>query len=338
MEAHDLSIGLTYDLRDDYAGLDLDEEELAELDRPDTIDALERAIVALGHRVDRVGNLHALAGRVCRGDRWDLVFNIAEGRFGVGRESQVPALLDAYGIAYTFSDPLVSAVTLHKATAKRLLRDQGLPTPGFVVIESAADVEGIELPLPLFGKPVAEGTSKGIDTRSILRTPAELRATCTRLIARYGQAVLVEEFLPGREFTVGVVGTGSRARSVGALEVSAREGGDRDVYTYRNKEECEVLVRYTLVDDETARAAEELALAAWRALDCRDAGRVDLRCDERGQPQILEVNALPGMHPVHSDLPILWQQRGRPYQELVGAIITSACERLSVRNGEPCAS
>lgn len=338
MEARDLSIGLTYDLRDDYAGLDLDEEELAEFDRPDTIDALERAIVALGHRVDRVGNLNALAARVCRGDRWDLVFNIAEGRFGVGRESQVPALLDAYGIAYTFSDPLVSAVTLHKATAKRLLRDHGLPTPGFVLVESAADVEGIELRLPLFGKPVAEGTSKGIDTRSILRTTAELRSTCERLLERYGQAVLVEEFLPGREFTVGVVGTGARARSVGALEVSAREGGDRDVYTFRNKEECEVLVRYTLVDDRTSRAAEELALAAWRALDCRDGGRVDLRCDERGRPQILEVNTLPGMHPEHSDLPILWQQRGRPYHELVGAIVASACERLSVRNGEPCAS
>lgn len=338
MAPRDLSVGLTYDLRDDYAGLGLDEEQLAEFDQRGTIDALAGALESLGHRVDRVGNLAALARRLVAGDRWDLVFNIAEGRFGIGREAQVPALLDAFEIPYTFSDPLASAVTLHKATAKRLLRDHGLPTPGFALVEREADLEGLELRWPLFAKPVAEGTSKGIDASSVLRSPAELRAVCRRLLARFGQAVLVEEFLPGREFTVGLVGTGPRARTVGALEVDLLEGADREVYTYRNKEECEVLVRYTLAHDATARAAEELALSAWRALDCRDGGRVDLRCDAQGRPQVLEINPLPGMHPSHSDLPILWQQGGRRYEELVGAIVASACERVALREGQPCAS
>ena len=338
MGPRDLLIGLAYDLRDDYAGLGLDDEELAEFDARETIDELERALVALGHRVDRIGHVRALVARLCAGDSWDLVFNIAEGRFGLGREAQVPALLDAYGIAYTFSDPLVSAVTLHKATAKRVLRDHGLATPAFASIEAHTDLDALELPFPLFAKPVAEGTSKGIDANSIVRTRDELRAACERLLARYRQAVLVEEFLPGRELTVGIVGSGSAARSAGALEVVLLAGADRDVYTFRNKEECESRVRYALAVDRVARAAEGLALAAWRALGCRDGGRVDLRCDARGRPQILEVNPLPGMHPSHSDLPILWQRAGRPYVELVEAIVCSALERVGAHRPAPCAS
>ena len=300
-----------------------------------TIEALERALAALGHPTDRIGNVRALVGRLAAGDRWDLVFNIAEGRFGLGREAQVPALLDAYGIPYTFSDPLVSSVTLHKATAKRILRDHGLPTPRFALVESLSDLASADLSYPVFAKPVAEGTSKGIDAQSRVRTPAELAGVCEQLLERYRQAVLVEEFLPGREVTVGIVGTGPAARSAGVLEVHLLSEADRDIYTFRNKEDCERLVRYELARDALGRASEELALAAWRALGCRDGGRVDLRCDAAGRPSILEVNPLPGMHPEHSDLPILWGLSGRPFAELVGEIVASACERLATR--APCA-
>ncbi len=330
-----LKVGLTYDLRADYAGQGLSEEDLAEFDRADTIEALERALASLGHRTDRIGNVRALVGRLSAGDRWDLVFNIAEGRFGIGREAQVPALLDAYAIPYTFSDPLVAAVTLHKAVAKRVLRDHGLPTPRFALIESLSDLGGVDLAYPVFAKPVAEGTSKGIDARSRVRTPAELLSTCEHLLERYQQAVLVEEFLPGREVTVGIVGTGAAARSAGVLEVHLLAGADSDIYTFRNKEDCERLVRYDLARDGLARASEELALSAWRALGCRDGGRVDLRCDAAGRPSILEVNPLPGMHPEHSDLPILWGLSGRGFTELVGAIVASASERIA--SGAPCA-
>jgi D-alanine-D-alanine ligase len=331
MAPHELVIGLTYDLRDDFAGLDLEEEELAEFDQPETIDALEGALRSLGHGPERIGNLSALVARLHAGARWDLVFNIAEGRSGFGREAQVPALLDAYGIPYTFSDPLACAVTLHKPTAKRLLRDHGLPTPAFAVVESAADLSRVRLSWPLFAKPAAEGTSKGVDGTSLVRTEAELARTCERLLKRFRQPVLVEEYLPGRELTVGILGSGKAAAAVGAIEVSLLEGADRGVYSFKNKEQCEELVRYTLVDDAFARSCAEIALAAWRALGCRDGGRVDLRADASGAPQILEINPLPGMHPSHSDLPILWQKTGRAYAELVDAIVASALQRAELR-------
>ncbi|MEZ5979088.1 MAG: D-alanine--D-alanine ligase, partial [Planctomycetota bacterium] len=184
MARRELRIGLTYDLRDDYLGLGIDEEELAEFDRADTIDGLEGALHELGHATDRIGNVHALVRRLAAGDRWDLVFNIAEGRFGIGRESQVPALLDAYEIPYTFSDPLACALTLHKATAKHVLRDRGVPTPRFALVEEPEDVAKVDLAYPLFAKPVAEGTSKGVDAHSVVRTPRELRERCEMLLAR----------------------------------------------------------------------------------------------------------------------------------------------------------
>ncbi len=331
-------IGLTYDLRADYEGQGLSEEELAEFDRADTIEALERALAELDVATERIGNLGALARRLCAGERWDLVFNIAEGRFGVGREAQVPALLDAWRVPYTFSDPLVCALTLHKGTTKRVLRDHGLPTPDFALVEGEADLARLALPYPLFAKPVAEGTSKGVDERSVVRTPAALAETCSRLLERHRQAVLVERFLPGRELTVGIVGTGARARSVGALEVVLLAGADREAYTFRNKEECESLVEYRVARDPLAAECERLSLAAWRALGCRDGGRVDLRCDEHGRPQVLELNPLPGMHPAHSDLPILWTMQGGSYVELVGSIVRSAAERLAPALTGPCAS
>lgn len=327
MVRRDLLVGLTFDLRSEYLSAGLSDEELAEFDQPDTIDALAGALSESGYRVDRIGGLRALVGRLHRGDRWDVVFNIAEGRHGFGREAQVPALLDAYEIPYTFSDPLVSAVTLHKGMTKHLLRDLGLPTAPWAVVAEVEEAAGVDLEFPLLAKPVAEGTSKGIGTDAIARDHGELRVLCERLLITYRQPVLVETFLPGRELTVGLLGTGGAARSVGALEVVMLDGADEDVCTLRNKEECESLVRYSLVDDDASRVAEELALRTWRALGARDAGRVDLRADRHGDYSILEINPLSGMHPTHSDLPILWAQGGRSYVDLVNAILESALAR-----------
>ncbi|MEZ5980166.1 MAG: D-alanine--D-alanine ligase, partial [Planctomycetota bacterium] len=176
---------------------------------------------------------------------------------------------------------------------------------------------------------------------SVVRTPRELRERCEMLLARHRQAVLVEEYLPGREMTIGVLGTGERARAVGALEVELLEGADAGVYTYRNKEECETLVRYSLAADALAAEASALAVRTWNALGCRDGGRVDVRCDAAGRPQVMEVNPLPGMHAEHSDLPILWTLGGRRYTDLVGEIVASASERLRAERarGVPsCAS
>ena len=322
-----MRIGLTYDLRDDYRALGFAEEDTAEFDFAATIEAIEAALGTLGHETERIGNVRALASRLADGARWDLVFNTAEGVRGFGREAQVPALLDAFEIAYTFADPLVASLTLHKGMAKRVLREAGVPTTRFCLVSEPADLAAVDLPFPLFVKPVAEGTAKGIDAGSRVASRDALAARCLHVIERYGQPALVEPFLPGREFTVGILGCGHAAHAIGTLELLLRPGAEPQVYSYRNKEQSETFVELPLADAESRALVEPVALAAWRALGGRDAGRIDVRLDRDGRPLVLELNPLPGLHPTHSDLPILWSALGRPYSALIAAIVESAAER-----------
>jgi D-alanine-D-alanine ligase len=323
-----MRIGITCDLRDEHIAAGLPPELAAEFDRADTIDHLQHAIERLGHDVDRVGGAARLIARLASGDGWDLVFNIAEGLHGFGRESLVPALLDHAQIPCTFSDPLTCALSLHKGMAKRVLRDCGVPTPEFEVIERPGDAHRVSLPFPLFAKPVAEGSSMGVGPDSRVDAPADLERLCERLIGRFRQPVLVERYLPGRECTAGVLGTGPRARTVAVMEVLLRPGAQPGAYTYANKEECESLVDYRLACGPWAERAADLALRAHRALACRDASRVDLRADDAGSLHVIEVNPLPGLHPEHSDLPIMCALAGIPYADLIARILASAMERV----------
>ncbi len=325
-------IGLTYDLRSAYLAAGLSEEETAEFDRESTVAAIETAIQQLGHQTERIGQARELIARLSTGSRWDLVFNIAEGLSGIAREAQVPAILDVYGIPYTFSDPLVLALTLHKGLTKTVVRAAGVPTAPFAVIERLEDLEALELPYPLFAKPIAEGTGKGVTPASKVRDAAELKKACEQLLRQFQQPVLVETFLPGREFTIGLIGTGAAAYVFGTLEILLLPAAEADVYSYVNKEECEGRVDYRLGDaknDPLVRAAEDAALQAWRVLGCRDGGRVDIRCDASGAPCFLEVNPLAGIHPEHSDLPILATYLGITYVDLIGRIISSAERRMA---------
>jgi len=322
-------IGLTYDLKDDYRALGYSEDEIAEFDSCETIDALEHALTTLGHDCVRIGHVRALAARLVGGERWDLVFNVAEGIAGFGRESQVPALLEAYDVPYTFSDPLVCALTLHKAMAKLVARGAGVPTPDFALVESEADAKAIDLPLPLFVKPVAEGTSKGITAKSLATSRAALLETCAELLATHKQPVLVETYLSGREFTVGILGTGGAAHALATLEVRLLDGADAGVYSYRNKAEWRDLIEYRLLEPGALRnEVERVALATWRSLGCRDAGRVDVRLDAGGRAQMLEVNPLAGLTPGHSDLPIMAAKAGMDFTHLIRAILESAQSRI----------
>ena len=330
-----MRVGLVYDLRADYEAMGLSGELVAEFDSPETIDALERAIRAHGHIVERVGNVRRLAGRLARGDRWDLVFNVAEGLAGRSREAQVPALLETFAVPFTFSDALVMALTLDKAMAKRVVRDSGVPTAPFAVVRSLGDLAAVDLPYPLFAKPIAEGTGKGVSPRSKAADPAALAAVCAELLDRYRQPVLVETYLPGREFTVGILGDGADARALGVLEIELLADAEPEVYGYVNKERCEDLVRYRLADDATAPCAPP----GWRWTPTGrsalvDAGRVDVRCDASGAPHFLEVNPLPGLHPTHSDLPILAAMTGMDHTTLIGAILHSAAARQGL-GGDP---
>jgi D-alanine-D-alanine ligase len=166
----------------------------------------------------------------------------------------------------------------------------------------------------------------------MVRNPRELEQVCISLLRQYQQPVLVEAFLPGREFTVGIAGTGEKARVLGGMEVVLQSKAEAHAYSYVNKENCESLVAYQPLKGPEAEEAFELSLAAWRGLGCRDAGRVDLRCDAAGRPQFLEVNPLAGLHPEHSDLPILCGMAGISYARLIGEIVESALERAARQN------
>jgi D-alanine-D-alanine ligase len=323
-------IGLTYDLRSQYLSEGFSEEETAEFDRESTVDAIENTLQDLGYETDRIGPIRQLMRRLINGDRWDLVFNICEGMYGIGREAQVPAILDAFKIPYTFSDALVLSLTLHKGMTKRVIRDCGLCTPDFAFIGSEADIGKVKLPYPLFVKPMAEGTGKGIDAKSKIHNEDELVSVCKSLLPRFSLGLIVETYLPGREFTVGIIGTGDRARPVGIMEVVLNANAEAHSYTYVNKENCDELVVYNIPDDEISRKCEELALESWRCLNCRDGGRVDIRVDGAGNPSFIEVNPLAGLHPEHSDLPIICNFLGIPYKELIRQIVGSAKERAGL--------
>lgn len=325
-----MKIGITYDLKHYYLSQGMGEEETAEFDSPVTIESIDATLRDLGHTTDRIGNIRNLTSRLSAGDHWDLVFNIAEGIRGFGRESQVPALLDAYDIPYTFSDPLVLSLTLHKGMTKHVIRDLGIPTAPFCVVETARDIQRVNLPFPLLAKPVAEGSGKGIDSSSKITDFDRLVQVCERLLQTYRQPVLIERFLPGREFTVGIIGTGDESRSLGVIEVTLNDRAEADVYSYHNKEKYENLVDYTLATDDTAVAAQRVALSAWVGLGCRDAGRLDIRCDDDGIPNFIEVNPLAGINPDRSDLCIIAGLVGITYRELIESIITSAMSRVIV--------
>jgi D-alanine-D-alanine ligase len=328
----EMKIGLTFDLRSEYLAAGYTQDETAEFDRDDTVEAIEKALHRMGHATERIGNAKRLAAALVAGHRWDMVFNIAEGMHGIGREAQVPAILDLYEVAYTFSDPLVMSLTLHKGMTKRVVRDAGVPTADFVVFQTPEDVAGCPFGPPFFVKPVAEGTGKGVSPESIVWEGGTLLGVCQRLLDAYRQPVLVEPYLPGREFTIGILGTGPTAEVLGTLEVHLLAQAEPGVYSYVNKERSEELVTYRLLrgqDDGVVGEAEAIALKAWRILGCRDAGRIDIRCDAHGRPQFMEVNPLAGIHPEHSDLPIICSHLHIPYQSLIERIVVSAVSRIA---------
>lgn len=325
-----MRIGLTYDLRDDYRDWGLSAEALAEFDSPETIAEIEGALRRLGHSVERIGHVRALAAALVAGRRWDLVFNICEGLAGRSREAQVPALLEAFDQPYTFADPLTQAVTLDKAMAKRLVRDAGLPTAPFAVLAGADDDIACILTFPAFVKPLAEGTGKGCERASKVLDREELVAAARDIRARFRQPALVEAFLPGREFTVGLVGEAEAAQVIGVMEIALASAADEAIYSFESKELCETRVIYTLADDEETREAARIALAAYRLLGCRDAARIDVRSDAEGQPHFLEANPIAGLHPSHSDLPMLAAKAGWSYDDLIGAIVRAAASRYGL--------
>ncbi|MEH2296856.1 D-alanine--D-alanine ligase family protein [Nostoc sp.] len=324
-----LLIGLCYDLKADNLKAGCSASEVMEFDNEDTIIGLEAALFQLGHQVERVGNGRELALRLAKGDRWDLVFNIAEGLKGRSREAQVPAVCELFAQPYTFSDPLTCALTLDKALTKMVVRDRGFLTAPFEVVSTTAEATAVSLPMPVFLKPVAEGSSKGITGHSLVKEREELVNTYQLLRQLFQQSVLVETFLPGREVTIGIIGNGSNSRVVGVMEVIFTGQAEAFAYTTLNKDEYLERVSYRLLIDPEPLAAQarHLALDIYHTLGCRDAARVDLRCDASGVLQFMEVNPLPGLDYIRSDLVIMGRLGGVTYTEIIAEILESAWQR-----------
>ncbi len=323
-----MRIGLTYDLRSWYLERGYTMDETAEFDKEETVKALEDVLERLGYETERIGNVFELVEKLAAGKKWDMVFNIAEGLYGDGRESVVPALLDQYRIPYVFSGPVVMGVSLNKYLARLVVEAAGVPVSPGIIAVTVRDLDNVStLTYPLFVKPVAEGTGKGITTRSVVHDSDSLVTLVTELLEKYNQPVLIEEYLPGREFTVGVTGSGTDVNVIGGMEVICK---DNLPYSVEVKENYQDIVKYLLIDDSCRDECNAVALASWRALNAVDACRVDMKADRNGRICFIEANPLAGLNPVHSDLPILARFNGVEYDRLMEMIMNSAKSRYGL--------
>jgi D-alanine-D-alanine ligase len=336
-----VKIGLTYTVRnssDAHRGSNgngvhaSDAEE--EFDSPETIASIAAALGWLGHDVELLGDGLPLMRRLLAGPLPELVFNIAEGR-GLGRcrEAWVPAILEMFGIPCTGSDPLTLAATLDKDCAKRLVREAGAAVPEGVLVDGSAgdcSEQLAALPLPVIVKPAFEGSSKGISVSSLIHDHADLNDAVAHCQEINRQPVLVEEFIDGDELTVGIIGN-APPEIIGVMRVRPVESEGPFIYgldvkrDWRRQVRYETPARLNLADSAAVRHA---ALAAFRALGCRDVARIDFRLRE-GVPYFLEANPLPGLAPGSGDLVLLAEGMEIDYQELIGRIVGAALGRIA---------
>ncbi len=331
-----LEIAIAFDLKDDVrANLapGAPDDALEEYDSLETVHEIAAALAELGHRPRIVGGGRALVQQMLESPP-DLVFNIAEGWGTRSREAHVPSLLEMLHVPFTHSDPLTLALSLDKALAKRVVASHGLATPRFAVVSSPAQLERLELGWPVVAKPVAEGSSMGIRDGAIFDSVAALRAALPALKRGYRQAILLEEFCPGPEFTVGVLGTGSAARVLGVMEIVPKNLSlERFLYSLDAKRSWQQRVEYHAPPKRSPRLIRELgklAVESHRALGCRDVSRVDLRLGRDGRPNFLELNPLPGLSSKSGDLVILARSHGVSHAELVRMIVAEARARLGI--------
>ncbi len=322
-----LRVGLAFNMKriDSHDG---DDRE-AEYDAPETIQALTKAIERNGHTVVPL-EATAEFPRVLTTSNVDLVFNIAEGISGRNREAQVPNLCELLGIPYTGSDSATLSICLDKALCKRMLGD--VATPQFQLLLTGRE-KLKALRYPVIVKPNAEGTSKGISSKSVVDDEAGVRDVAREIIERYGQPALVEEYIVGREFTVGLLGE-RRPRVLPPMEVIFLKASDRPVYDYGCKQDWQNHVRYEcpakLTKDEL-RAIEKTCRQTFMTLGCRDVARIDLRMTADGTVHVIEVNPLPGLTPDYSDLCLISKGARIDYPSLIGDILSGAIKRYRER-------
>jgi D-alanine-D-alanine ligase len=319
------------------------DDEYAEWDSPETIAAVERALARHGDVV-RLEATDDFPQRL-RQARPDIVFNIAEGLRGPNREAHVPAICEFYGIPYSGSDPFTLALCLDKARTKEILRAHRVPTADWVLVRSARELAERRAELrsyPLFAKPVHEGSSKGITERNLVSSADALEPIVVELLERYQQPVLVETFLPGAEFTCGVLGNGAEARVLPlvGMNFGALPAGALPIYGFEAKwlwdrpdEPLDIFECPARISDSLRREIEDVVARTFLALGCRDWSRIDVRLDADGRPNVVEVNPLPGILPDPADnscLPKAARAAGLDYDALIGACLQAAAARHGV--------
>ncbi len=323
-----LRVGLTYNVKSDKQS-DLEDEE-AEYDSFDTVLAIKRALEEEPCSVELIEADDELPMKLQR-SRPDIVFNIAEGRRGRGREAQVPAILNYYRIPYTGSDETTLCIALDKALTKRLLATYKIRTPKYRVISGEHGHWEGAFVMPAIVKPNAEGSSKGISDVAIAADREQLKSLVERNIALYRQDMLVEEYVDGREFTVGVLGNGEDTRVFVPMEiVYLNKSADYNIYSYQVKQNYKTLIRYDCPAAISVQTEAEMIRAArkiYDALCCRDFARMDFRLSKDGKLYFIEINPLPGLAPGYSDYPMLAAFSGVGYSELVRGVLKSALKR-----------
>src|ERR1700686_843509 len=314
-------------------------DEFAEWDSPTTIAAVESALSKLG-KVVRLEANQDFPERL-RETKPNIVFNIAEGFYGVNREAHVPAICEFFGIPYSGSDPFTLTLCLDKARTKETLTFHGIPTPRFAVVEKLEDLdvaaEGLDL--PLFVKPLHEGSSKGITDSNLCWDRSRLLSQAKFLLENYKQPVLVEEYLPGKEFTCAVLGNGDEATVLPlvGMNFESLPKGALSIYSFDAKfvwdhpeTPLDIFQCPARITSELQASIERVTLDAFRVLGCRDWARIDVRLDADGRPNVLEVNPLPGILPDPADnscLPKAARAAGIGYEELIQNCLKYAAAR-----------
>lgn len=313
------------------ASADLPEDEFEEFDSPETVGAIAGAIESLGHTVVPLEADPTFPESLARGG-FDFVFNIAEGLKGRCREAQVPAVCDMLDIPYSGSDAITMGITLDKQLAKLAVAGE-VPVAQGKVFRTTSQIDFTGMSFPVFIKPNAEGSSKGIRNTSRATDPAAAKEMVTRLLTDYQGSVLVEEFLPGEECTVGILGN-EKPRAIGIMGISPKTTSLEDfVYSLETKRDYLNQVEYHIpprLSEKTLWRIEATALKAYQLLECRDFARIDIRLNSANVPCFIEANPLPGLSPVKSDLVILSRATGFEYRDLIKEILTQAFTRCGL--------
>jgi len=339
-----MKVGLTYNLKrgEPEEGQDPPStvrESQAEWDDQETIDAVRQALAArhevipIDAAVDPFNTL--------KDTRPQIVFNMAEGTFGPCREGHIPSILEFLNIPYTASDPLTLNICLDKSRAKEILSFHGLPTAPFKVVSDGHEATN-GLRFPILVKPLFEGSSIGIRNDSLVHTREALRERISWVLGRFRQPALVEEFLPGREFTVALLGNGEQVRALPIVEIrfDSLPAGMNPIYSYEAKwiwdqssNPLRIFDCPADLDGETRGAIERICIGAYRTMRCRDWCRIDVRLDAAGRPHILELNPLPGILPRPEDnscFPKAARAAGMSYNELINTVLDLACRRYGI--------